>query len=81
MAEKRLKRFPMYEEYVNGFFQGKVSVLADLPDDVNMHDFYYDEARQVFYFILQSDEFDEVAEGAIIPEVDPDDFELRDDSV
>lgn len=78
MAEKRLKRFPVYEEYLDGLFQGTTSVLAGLPDDVTVTDSYYDEARQVFFFILQSDDFDEVPEGEVIPIVDPADFEVTD---
>ena len=61
------RRLSIPEENIDGLFRGDLAFLTGLPDDVTVTDCYKDQAKQIFYFVIESEEFEEVPEGAIIP--------------
>lgn len=67
--ERRLVRVPIYDEVVNELFQGGAKVLTGLPDDATLRRTYRDASTDSWYFIFQSESFDRVGEGEILPEV------------
>ena len=77
MSNKRLRRVGVPEEFVDLLFSGGTKIISGLPDDTTVTDCYNEPQRQSFFFIVQSEEFEPVPEGEIIPQVttDEDGFE------
>jgi len=67
---RRLKRVRATEEWVEMLFKGKVTLVAGMPDDASLENFNYDPSRNEMQFIFSSSEWDKIAEGGYIPEVD-----------
>ena len=44
-----------------------VSISSDLPDDTKYRGFHKDTMSNTYYFVVESEEFDEVKEGDVIP--------------
>ena len=68
----QVRRLGIPEENIDGLFRGDLAFLTGLPDDTKVIDCYNDEAKQVFYFLIESDEFEDVPEGAVIPTIEGD---------
>jgi hypothetical protein len=78
--DRRLKRVPLYNEWIGPLFSGRANVIQGLPPDIRLRDAYEDAARDTFTLVFQSDEFDPVEEGEVIPEIKPNavvNWELR----
>jgi hypothetical protein len=69
MKERQIRRFPVVSETIDDFFQGELMYVGGLPDDVTVLDSYYDQEKQTYFFILESDDFEPVIEGERIPEL------------
>jgi len=66
-----IRRLPIHEELLEPILFGDSNIINGLPDDttINMDQSYRDDSRQIFYFVVQSDEFEDVPEGEVVPEV------------
>ena len=65
------RRFGVPSRAMDKLFQGGLRVLNGLPDDTRIDDCYWDGARDQFFFVLESEDFEHVGEGEVIPLLDP----------
>ena len=65
----QVRRLGIPEENIDGLFRGDLAFLTGLPDDTTVIDCYKNKSKQVFYFLLESEEFENVPEGSVIPTV------------
>lgn len=67
----QIRRLALHNELIEPILLGDSNTISGLPDDtsIRMDQSYYDESRQTLFLIVQSDEFEDVPEGEIIPEV------------
>lgn len=68
-SQKRIKAVKVTREVVNPLFRGDMAVIAGLPDDANFVRFYNEPRRDLLMFVFESDEFQPVTEGEVIPEM------------
>jgi hypothetical protein len=66
---RRRKRFPIFTEFMDYIFSNPDNVMADidLPPDAELMRMYEDRASNTYYAIYQSDEWEPIPEGEIIP--------------
>jgi hypothetical protein len=67
--QKRVKAVQITREVVNPLFRGDMAVIAGMPDDANFVRFYNEPRRDLLMFVFESDEFEPVTEGEVIPEM------------
>jgi hypothetical protein len=68
--DERVKAVPMTREVVEPLFRGDMAMVCGMPDDARFVRFYNEPRRDLLMFVFESEEFDIVEEGAVIPEKD-----------
>lgn len=70
---RRWRNVPIYEHSLHFAFQGgrDRAITSDWPDDAQVVGGHWDQATGVMLLTVQSENFDEVAVGNVIPEWSP----------
>lgn len=65
--DKRVKKVEVTTEFVEALFRGDVGIIGNVPDDVTIERLSYNDDQDSMVLILESDEWEEIVEGATIP--------------
>lgn len=74
--QRRIVRAPLHEEFVSSLFCGDLAIVSNLPDDATFVRAYEDKDTLIYYFVFQSEQFEPVKAGEVIPK-----YELEVESV
>lgn len=66
--ERRIKRVQITDEIIYDLLSGRFVRLEGLPDDAMIRRTYRDATTDSWWFVFQSDTFNPVEEGEVIPE-------------
>ncbi len=78
--DKRFRRLEIPSELILYLFKSDdyvFKVNSKLPTDTQIVNARFDDTKMRFILILHSDSYEEVSEGALIPEISPSDILFR----